>query len=354
MYDEFERAVGGNGRKRGPSPLVWFGLVFGFFVVTGVLAVGFAVKRGVAAVQEAVRDADFSPAREASRLAERLERHTDLLRTSPGDGLAFLRRLDANEPGADLLGDLGTGPIRDLASRVAADPQSDEGQGATDVSDRRTFTLRAGDGDLRIDLDRGEDGGSLVIGSGQESVRFDLVRRDGGGFLTIDTGDEQTRVDLLRTEEGGSLLIDGPDGRVRFDLSEREGGGSLVVRTDGEEVLRLGVGEDAVAMPRWVPEWPGMPPTPRPVYSLIGEDGILGAVSWDEDARPDEVVDFFARRLEDEGYDLDAEARNRGTDTDQAALWARHPDGDRMVFVLVHRDRSDGVSKALLGYGEGR
>ncbi len=193
-----------------------------------------------------------------------------------------------------------------------------------------------------------------MIGSGDETVRFDLVRTDEGGFLTIDTGDEQARVDLVRTDDGGSLLIDGPDGRVRFDLAEREDGGSLVVRTDRDEVLRLGMGLDARPMPGWVPDWPGMPPEPRPVYSLAGEDGMLGAVSWDEAGSPTEVVDFYARRLADEGYELDAEARNRGPESDQGALWARHPDRDRMVFVLAHRDRGEEVTRVLLGYGEGR
>jgi hypothetical protein len=283
---------------------------------------------------------------------ERLERQADLLSMDPAEGLTFLRDLDAAEPAADLMRDLGVAPLRELASAAAS--RSGESQVRTSPEDRRTFSFRAGDDDLRIDLDRGEDGGSLVIGSGDETVRFDLARTDEGGFLTIDTGDEQARVDLLRTDVGGSLLIDGPDGRVRFDLTEQDGGGSVVVRTDGDEVLRLGMGVDARPMPRWVPDWPGMPPEPHPVYSLVGEDGVLGAVSWDESGPPAEVVDFYARRLADEGYELDAEAHNRGPESDQGAVWARHPGRDRLVFVLAQRDRGEGGTRVLLGYGEGR
>ena len=353
MYDEVEHALGVDGGRR-KSALLWFLAVFGLFAVVGITATGFAVRKAVNAVQERLAALDLDGA--ATRVVDRLDRHTALLRAEPSEGLAFLRSLDAAEPSRALLGGLipadlapsGRRPPddgREVAPGRAADQERD-------ADERRTFTLRAGEEELRIDFRRDDDGGSLEIGSGDERLRLDLVRTEDGGFLTIDDGEDEARVHLLRTEDGGRLTIDAPDGEVRFDLRERDGGGSLVVRTDRDEVLRLGLGEDARAMPRWVPRRRSMPATPEPVYSLTSDEGFLGAVTWEEATSSAEVVEFYASRLEDEGFRLESEAQDRGGSVERDALWARMPDSERFVFVLAQDDGA--VTRVLLGFGEAR
>lgn len=339
MYDEYERALGGGGKGRGRSGWVWFLAAFGFFALTGVVAAGLVIQKGVGAARERLASFDVGSATDG--IVDRLHEHTALLRAEPVAGLEFLRSLDPEEPSRTLVGDL-------LPREVQA--RERRARGADD--DRRTFTFRAGEEELRIDFDRDEDGGSLVIGSQGETVRFDLFRTEDGGFLTIDDGEEEARVDLVRTSDGGRLTIDTPDGQVRLDLTEGEDGGSLVVRTDRDEVLRLGLGQDARAMPRWVPRRSAMPATPEPVYSLTSDDGFLGAVAWNEEASAGEVVDFYAGRLEDEGFRLESEAQDRGGAVERNALWARSPDSERFVFVLAQDDGES--TRVLLGFGEGR
>jgi hypothetical protein len=48
---------------------------------------------------------------------------------------------------------------------------------------------------------------------------------------------------------------------------------------------------------------------------------------------------------------MEAEHRRSDADRDEGSLWARDDDTGRMVFVAAHR--RDGVTKMLLGYGEG-
>lgn len=355
MYDEYERALGVN---RSRSPLVWFLVVFGLFAVVGVTAATFAIRRGIDAVQERLAALDLDGA--ASRVVDRLDDHTSLLRAEPATGLEYLRTLDPGEPSESLLEGLlpsNLSPFRAEAEKARGPERQVVGNGALDQErdrsdDRRTFSFRAGDEELRIDFDRGEDGGSLVIGAGDETVRVDLVRTDDGGFLTIDDGEDAARVDLQKTTDGGRLTIDAPDGQLRFDLTERDGGGSMVVRTDGDEILRLGLGQDARAMPGWVPRRSAMPSDPDPVYSLTSDDGFLGAVTWGESDSAEEVVEHYAAQLVDAGFRLESEAQDRGGRVERNALWARDQDSDRFVFVVAEYDGS--TTEVLLGFGEGR
>lgn len=354
MYDEYERALG---VRRSRSPLVWFLVVFGLFAAVGVTAATFAIRSGVDAVQERLAALDLDGA--ASRVVDRLDDHASLLHAEPAAGLKYLRSLDPGEPSESLLEGLLPSDLSRFPSEAGNPGGPDEQVGGgvigeeRDRSDRRrTFSFRAGDEELRIDFDRGDDGGSLLIGSGDETVRVDLVRTDDGGFLTIDDGEDEARVDLEKTPDGGRLTIDAPDGQVRFDLMERDGGGSIVVVTDGDEILRLGLGQDARAMPRWVPRRSSMPAVPDPVYSLTSDDGFLGAVTWDESDSAEEVVEYYAGQLVDAGFRLESEAQDRGGWVERSALWARNPDADRFVFVVAEDDGS--ATEVLLGFGEGR
>ena len=84
--------------------------------------------------------------------------------------------------------------------------------------------FKSSEGRVRMDLIKGEDGGSLVIDSDEGQVRFDLKKTDNGGFLAIDTDEGQVRFDLVKREGGGSLVINSDEGQVRFDVK----GGRMV------------------------------------------------------------------------------------------------------------------------------
>ncbi|MDH5588903.1 MAG: hypothetical protein OEZ65_07755 [Gemmatimonadota bacterium] len=345
MYDEFERAFTGQPEKK-LSPLGWFLVVAGLVTCVGVVGVGFAVHRVYVSaadrVEEFARRLDGVPSVAATRVRSSLASHASLISADPGAGLVFLEDLDTGDPSGALMEKLLGGAFdfagEDL-SQIVEQPRD------------RPSRADGSDGDqLRFEADADEDGGFLIIGSAEDQVRIDLRRTDDGGFLTIDSEDGQVRVDLVKTDDGGHLTIDSDDGDVRFDLTRGEAGGRLLVRSDEGEV-RLAVGDDAEGIRRWVPRFDGMPDAPRGVYSLSTEDGFMGAVAWEGDDSPEEVLAFYQAALEDRGYELRAAHRLRDRGSDSASLWARHERDDRVVFVVATRD-GDGTT-VLLGYGEG-
>jgi hypothetical protein len=337
MYDEFERAVTGKPAKKGMGFLGWIGAGLLFVAVAGVVGVGFAINRAFHEVEHLARDFEMGSGLAGLAMLSNLESQTELISMDPEEGLAFLLGMESGDPSSAFLGEMMEGTF-DLARIGKA------------TRERRVQRV-GGDDDVKVNLDRSDDGGSLVINAGGEQISFNLVRNESGGFLTIDSDDGHTRIDLVGNDEGGYLSIDSDEGNVRFDLKKNDEGGELLIQTD-DETVRLGVGDDAQDMPGWVPAFDGMPPRPRPVYSLDSSDGLLGAVAWDGDESPSEVLAFYRAELESQGYELRDSYRRTGDDADEGSFWARNQVDDRMVFVVATREH--GETKVLLGYGEKR
>ncbi len=351
MYDEYERAVTG-GHREGISVLGWIAIALGTLFalgIVGVAAVTIAVKNQVTDFAEEVRrevqrEIRAVPGLEAARMARHFESHARLLATRPEEGALMLQDLPSEEPAQAFMEDFFEGSL-DFLSREDAfslDLRGDEEGGALRISD--------GQDEVRMDLVKGEDGGSLVINSGDEQIRFDLRKTADGGFLAIDSDDGQVRFDLVRDGDGGSLIIKSEEGEVRFDAHGNEDGGSVVVRSEEGE-FRFGAGADADGMPRWVPGVEGMPSDPQRVYSLSSPEGFLGAVAWQGEGEPKELLASYRDELKDRGYELASQYRMRDEGLDRYSLWARDDAADRVVYVVA--DRSDGTTRVLLGYGEG-
>jgi hypothetical protein len=324
MHREYERAVTGS-ERRGRSPLAWLFAAVGIFLVLGVGGAMLATARarhGVERLQHVMERASRAAPETrsevaATRLVEQLRSHEALLSVPPDEGIRFLRGLSS------------------------ADPSEAFVKALVDARGERTS---------QVDVSSLSDGGSLEFGTDEGRVSLRLRRTDAGGTLSIESPDGSARIDLVRTDDGGFLTIDSDDGGVRFDLTRGEDGGRLEVRTDDGETLRLGFGESARRIPSWVPRMDGFPEPPRPVYSLDGTEGELGAVAWEGDTSIEEILSFYKDRLEADGYRMDAEHRRSDTDLDEGSLWARDESSGRMVFVAAHR--RDGTTKVLLGYGE--
>lgn len=335
MYDEFERAMTGRTPRKGMSILGWLAAGFAFVFMVGVVGAAFAVNRTVHRVRdEFVRNYDVASGLKGLAGLADTEAQTRLLSMDPAEGLDFLSSLDGENPAeafteAMVRGGFDLSRLEELSRR---------GDGRASLSAE----------DVRVDLDKARDGGSLVIQAGDEEIRFDVGRTDGGGFLTIASPDGQTRINLVGQEDGGYLSIDSDDGNVRFDLRKQGDGGQLVIRTD-DETVRLGVGDGAEDMPGWVPAF-GLPPRPRPVYSLDSEEGVLGAVAWETDATPAEVLSGFFDELEAQGYEVQDRYRHTDDGSDEASFWARNTTDHRMVFVVAHQEQGD--TQVLLGYGQ--
>jgi len=347
MYDEFERAVTGkNGEKL--SFLAWLSIALGTLFVLGIIAAGLTavrVKHHVADIAHVIQhELEAHPTLAAEAMVERMEFHTSLLNVPPEEGVTLLQNLDSGSPGEAFMEEFFGGTLELF-------PEGKEFVEGLKEQAREGFLEIKGDrGKVSMDLIRGEDGGSLVIDTEEGQVRFDLRQTEDGGFLAIDSDEGQVRFDLIKGEDGGSLVINSEDGQVRFDVQGGDDGGSMVIRTD-EATLRFGAGEEAEAMPGWVQRMGGMPADPQRVYSLSSEEGFMGAIAWEGDYSPSEVLSFYREWLEGEGYEIRSEHRVQDTGSDQSSLWARNEEAGRVIFLVAGLD--DGMTDLLLGYGEG-
>lgn len=350
MHAEFERAVSGSSRK-GMGALGWLAVSLGLFVVVGALGVGFALNRVAHKVEDMLVGFDYDAGAAANKVVAKIESHTRLLSASPDQGLEFLQGIRGSDPAGAFLGELFDADLQRSLDAAGPDlSRLSELSELADIGDQATGSVHTRRANGSVYLQRTGNGGSLVIRSDDGTVTLDLQRTDDGASLVIDSDEGQARIGLRRTESGGYLTVDSDGGSVRFDLIRNDDGGQLLVKTDEGENLRLAFGNDADALPQWVPQLDGMPEKPRPVYSLSAEDGTLGAVAWTQDVSSQAALDAFRAHLEGEGYDLRAEHHRNDASFDEGSLWAKDEASGRLVFVVAHE--TDEGTKLLVGYGE--
>lgn len=321
MYDEFERALTGKAPRKGLSPLGWIGVGVGMVMLVGAVGVGYGATHVAHRVRHVAHELAAPAGRDIDRMVSRLDRSSSVVVLDPDAGLSFLRSLDSGDPSQALVSRL-VGSRLDLSGGLHAIPD------LPGVSDIVTTTIRSGRPDVRVDVNRGNGGGSVELSSKDGHVRFDLVKRSGGGTLTIDSDNGHARIDFARSHDGGKLLIQSDEGTVE-----------------------LGVGSSSRSTPDWVPVPRDMPDGSRPVFSLTTPDALLGAVAWKDDIAPGERVASFRKSLEDDGYQVEAEHSRSGPDGAEASLWARREQDGRTVFLLARR--LDGRTHEVLGYGHG-
>lgn len=347
MYDEFERAVTGeNGRKL--SFLAWLSIGVGTLFALGIVAAALFVVRVKDQVVEIAHviehQIETHPTLAAEAVVEKLESHASLISIPPEEGATMLLDLGSDAPAEAFMKEFfgGTVGLFPDGQEMIGDLKDQVREGIMD--------FKSSEGQVRMDLIKGEEGGSLVIDTEDGQVRFDLKKTDEGGFLAIDTDEGQVRLDLVKRDGGGSLTIDTEDGQVRFDVEGSEDGGTMVIQTD-EATIRFGAGDEAEGMPGWVKRVDGMPTDPQGVYSLTSSEGFMGAVAWQGDGSAREVLSFYRNWLESEGYEFKAQHRSQAGGEEVNSLWARNEASGRVVFLVAGQD--EGATEVLLGYGEG-
>lgn len=288
MYDEFERAVTGKPKKRLPF-LAWVGIALGLFFVLGVVGVGFAAHRVASHVEHFVEEFEGSPAMVAAEMLSEMEPAMEILSADPEMTRTIVKNLQEE-------GWVGWQKVEKW-----------EGWDEEDAGDEvdGSFRFRTGEGEVTARLKGGDDGGYLVVRS--------------------------------------------PEGQVRLDLIKGDDGGELLIRTP-EETIRLGAGESAEEMPGWVPRLKEMPGDLQQVFSATSGKGLLGAVAWETDRSPEAILDSYKKRLDSDGYELQAEHSSHNRRHRSESVWGKNEAERRIVFVAASRKR--GVTKVLLGFGE--
>ncbi len=163
----------------------------------------------------------------------------------------------------------------------------------------------------------------------REGVRFEGEASESGGRIRIRTSDGETRIELRGDGDGGFLRIDSPDGE-----------------------LRLGAGDEAGELPRWVPVYPGAR-VRNVLFANESESGRAGAVVLSTDAAAGDVVAWYEDRLDGAGYSTSVVVV--GPDRGRLEVTSSGGDGDegRKLSVVAGRD-DDGSGLIFLLYGEGK
>lgn len=305
MYDEFEKAMTGRRPRKGLSPLGWILLTFGFMVAVGIVGVGFVAYQVVERVQDVKHDLGMAPDLAAARVASRIASAPELISMDPERGVTLLSDLDGRGDGKEL---------------------------------------------LKAFLDAGADA-PPVPGAPQPPTPGQVAVDGAEGTVRIRTGEDDVRFDFRGGDDRAFLSIDSDQGMVRFELEEGANGPRIQVRTDDRE-LDIVFGADAERAPMWVSRLEDVPGSQQPVISLLSGAGRLGAVAWEADEAPADVLASWQDALEGEGYEVRAEHHVRDSGGEHASLWARDEADGRMVFVVAHQDRDR--TGVLLGYGEKR
>jgi hypothetical protein len=145
-------------------------------------------------------------------------------------------------------------------------------------------------------------------------------------FRNKETGEEFT-FDFKDIEEG-RVHFSSDDETVSVELEAGEGDeGSLKITTD-EGTASFGAGID-VSIPSWLPIYPGT--EPQGTYSTEDADGRTGAFTIETHDSLDDLIDFYAEKLEGKGFKVLQRAKtNLG-----ASLNAQSPDESLTVSIAA-------------------
>ncbi len=200
----------------------------------------------------------------------------------------------------------------------------------TDGADQ-SVTLRLADQAEDIHIDFSDLGNRLEegIGSALEEAAADGIRIDGradesGGFLRIRSNNGRTILEVRSDDEGGVVRIRGPRDRVR-----------------------LGAGDEAGRMPRWVPVPPGA--SVDFVFSGDSRNVSMGGAVLKTDASPLQVYEWYVDNLPGAGFGISTSRTHFDRRRDRGWIQAERegPGPDRKLAVMMSRGR-DGQNSAFL------
>lgn len=180
---------------------------------------------------------------------------------------------------------------------------------------------------------------------------FNLQELTEGRLQLRDRDLSRLRLDVRGGDRAGSLVLDADGERVAVDFERDADGGAVVIRSS-EGTITLGAGGRAADLPAWVPSVADRPDRPVQIYSARTDEATVGAVSWETDLTPEQVVDRFDDALGYEGLSADRRSVRRHPGESRASLTFRELDGERKAFVVAVDD--GGRTRVILGYRSDR
>lgn len=124
---------------------------------------------------------------------------------------------------------------------------------------------------------------------------------------------------------------------------DEKGGGIKVTDEKGKTTFSAGAGSSE--LPDWVPVYPGT--VPKVGFSMTQDETKRAAATAETDASVDEVVDFFTKKLEAEGYSV-RKIRSTAVDESSGMVMATNDAAKRSVQVGITRE--DGKTKIAITF----
>jgi uncharacterized protein YneF (UPF0154 family) len=100
--------------------------------------------------------------------------------------------------------------------------------------------------------------------------------------------------------EKGRISFETEEGDVTVGLTGEGEAAALTVTKDGEETMRIGGGEAPSDLPDWVPVYPDA--ELEGTFSATSEESLTGSFRFEVSDSVDEVMAFYADRLEAKGW----------------------------------------------------
>lgn len=316
MYDEYERAVEGNRAHRARSPWgVVLGVVLGVFLLGGAAVVAAAIY-AYRTAQNVVVDvmADVKEPEPATVIHLQSDRQApvvvDLRSRSELRSLKHELRHELRHELSNVQRDKIRQAIREARATRTVHVTHINGEAlrATEDALRETeYALQELEGKMSLSVD-------------DKSLDLAISGSDDGAVFTLDVGGKTYTAWTESGDDGGRLHISTPEGESVF-----------------------AAGEAAMDVPGWVPRYPGSSHPDR-IFSgeLEGKKGGAGVFRTDDS--PLDVVGFYTKALEADGFEVSVQRLSLGhSDVQGSIVGTRESDGKTVTVVVAEDDGQSGV-----------
>ncbi len=189
---------------------------------------------------------------------------------------------------------------------------------------------------------------SKVISTFNPDLEVVEVDEDAG---TITIRDKKTgKVVTIDAEEAkkGHISIETEDqGTITVDTSGKDENGTVTITTDKGTAV-IGGGENAPAVPEWLPTYPGAEVQSN--YGMTSDTERSGMASQTTSDGVDAVVKTLSKQLEDAGFTVTTNSMQENGRTTGALVSAEDEAHGREVQIMIGSD--DGSTSIAITYTE--
>jgi uncharacterized protein YneF (UPF0154 family) len=148
--------------------------------------------------------------------------------------------------------------------------------------------------------------------------------------------------------EDGKFSFTTDEGEITVDASQMDESGSIKVTNDDGGVIFSTGGAVPEDVESWVPVFPGCEPSNR--HSMRTEDEMSGGFELETSAPIAEVLEFYRKTLEGEGYEVSVNTFTQD-DSEGGMVNGSHGETGRNVVAILSSE-GGGPTKIVVSYSE--